>query len=263
MPSPFPGMDPYLESPAYWPGFHTRFVVALSDAIVTALPPGYYAEVEQHVWLEDEPGDDRHPFAIPDTYVADDGTDGSGTATLTRKKTKAVSAATTEVLLPKLKKRPHKYVAIVDQPGNRVVTVIELLSPSNKTGEDRDQYLLKRAEFFATKVNLVELDLLRDGERMPFGKPKPPKADYYALVGRGDHFPKASVWAWTVRDPCPVLPVPLKPADGDIELDLKPCFDHTFDGAGYRTRLRYDQSPDSPLRVADAEWATEKVLPKG
>ena len=260
MPSPFPGMDPYLESPTYWGGFHTRFIVALSDAISGQLPPGYYADVGQHVWLEDEPGDDRHPFATPDTYVAADDSSG-GTAVATRKKKKQAAPAL-EVSLPKLKKRPHKYVKIVDQPGNRVITVIELLSPANKTGEDRNAYLQKRTEFFAAKVNLVELDLLRDGQRMPFGKPKPPPADYFAMVCRGERHPKASVWAWTVRDPLPELPIPLKPADDDLELDLRACFDRTYDGAGYRTRLRYDRPPDSPLRVADAEWMTEKVLPK-
>lgn len=255
MPSPFPGMDPYLEGSVYWAGFHARFIVAISEAIVAQLPPGYYAEVEQHVWLEDEAGDDRYPFAIPDTYLADG---GAGTVVATRKK-KRQAAPALEVTLPKLTKRPHKYVKVVDKANNRVITVIELLSPSNKSGEDRDNYLLKRAEFFAAKVNLVELDLLRDGERMPFGKPKPPPADYYALVCRGH--PKASVWGWTVRDPLPVLPIPLKPADGEVELDLKPCLDRTYDGAGYRTRLRYDRPPESPLRVADAEWASANANP--
>ena len=259
MPSPFPGMDPYLEGSVYWAGFRARFIVAMSDAITGQLPPGYYAEVEQHVWLEDEAGDDRHPFAIPDTYLADNG-QGGGTAVASRKKNKAAPAL--EVTLPKLKKRPHKYVKILDKANSRVVTVIELLSPSNKSGEDRNNYLQKRAEFFAAKVNLVEVDLLRDGERMPFGKPKPPPADFYALVCRGERHPKASVWAWTVRDPLPVLPIPLKLADGDIELDLKPCLDRAYDGAGYRTRIRYDRPPESPLRVADAEWIAEKVLPK-
>lgn len=259
MPSPFPGMDPYLEGSVYWAGFHTRFVVAISDAIVAQLPAGYYAEVEQHVWLEDEAGDDRYPFARPDTYVGDDESDG-GTAIVTRKKKKKEVTPALEVTLPKLLKRPHKYVKIVDKDDNRVVTVLELLSPSNKSGEDRDKYLQKRSEIFAVKVNLVELDLLRDGDRMPFGKPKPPAADYYALVCRGGQHPKASVWGWTVRDPFPLLPVPLKTADGDIELDLKPCFDRTYDGAGYRTRIRYDQPPESPLRVADAKWATENGI---
>lgn len=167
-----------------------------------------------------------------------------------------------EVTLPKLKKRPHKYIKVVDKANNRVVTVLEVLSPSNKSGEDRENYLLKRAEVFAAKVNLVELDLLREGERMPFGKPRPPQADY-SLVCRGGQHPKASVWAWTVRDPLPVLPIPLKSTDEDIDLDLKPCFDRAYDGAKYRTRIRYDQPPESPLRVADAKWATENGFGAG
>ncbi len=251
MPSPFPGMDPYLEGSVYWAGFHASFIVHIRDAIVARLPPSYYAEVEQHIWLENAAGDDRHPFAIPDAYLADG---GGGTAVATRMKKKAASPAL-EVTLPKLLKRPHKFVKIVDKEDNRVVTVLELLSPSNKSGPDRDDYLRKRSEYFSAKVNLVELDLLRDGERMPFGKPRPAPADYYFFVCRGH--PKASVWGWTVRDPLPVLPIPLKPADGEVELDLKPCLDRTYDGAGYRARIRYDRPPESPLRVADAEWVSE------
>ncbi len=249
MPSPFPGMDPYLEDPAYWSGFHTRFIVALGAALTGRLPSGYYADVEQHVWLEDEEGDDRRPFAIPDSYVADDG--GGGTAVAVA----AVTTASAEITFPKLKKRPHKYVAVVDQPGNRVVTVIEVLSPANKSGDDREAYLLKRAEYFAARVNVVELDLLRDGERLPMGRPRPAPADYCAVVCRANRYPKASVWGWTVRDPLPVLPIPLKPADGEIALELRPCLDRAYEDAGYHTRLRYDQPPESPLRVADAEWA--------
>ncbi len=186
MPSPFPGMDPYLEDPAEWAGFRLTVLVAVAEAIARRLPPNYFADIDQFNWPDKEP---------PPKRKAD-------------------------VIARKLLKRPHKYVEVVDKANNRVVTVIEVLSPSNKSGEDRDGYLQTRAEYFAAKVNLVELDLLRDGERVPFDKPKPPPADYYALVCRGDRHPKAPVWGWTVRDPLPVLPIPLKPADGDIALEL-------------------------------------------
>ena len=199
MPSPLPGMDPYLEDPAYWSGFHTRYVVALSTALTRVLPTGYYADVEQHVWLEGDGPDAREQFAVPDAYVAHDG----GTATV-------ATVPNTEVTLPKpAKRKGPKFVRIADQPGNRVVTVIEALGPSNKdAGEDRDNYLRKRDEYLLSGTNLVEIDLLRDGERVPFGRPKPPPADYYVLISRADRFPKASVWAVTVRDPLPVLPIP-------------------------------------------------------
>ena len=257
MPSPFPGMDPYLEAPAFWSGFHARYVVALSAALTHVLPRGYYADVEQHVWLQGADPDEREPFAVPDNYVADrNGTDhanGGGVATLT------ATAVNTEVTLPKpARRKGSKFVEIVDQPGNRVVTVIEILSPSNKdAGDDRDAFLRKRSEYLLTNTNLVEIDLLLDGERLPMGKPKPPRADYYALVSRADRFPKASVWAFTVRDPLPNLPIPLKPADGEVVLSLRGCLDRAYDDAGYQNRFDYTKPPAVALRADDAAWAAE------
>ncbi len=249
MPSPFPGMDPYLEHPAYWSGFRSTFIVHIRSALTRALPKGYYADVEQHVWLEGDDPDERHPFAKPDGYVAErEGGDGSAVATI------PATIASTEVTLPKPEKKGHKFVKIVDQPGNRVVTVIEVLSPSNKeSGKDRDAYLYKRNEYLHTGTSLVEIDLLFDGERVPMGKPRPPQADYYALVSRANRFPKASVWAFTVRDPLPVLPVPLKPADGEIVLALRPCLDRAYEDAGYQNRIDYAHPPAVALSTADAK----------
>jgi hypothetical protein len=256
MPSPFPGMDPYLEHPAYWSGFHSTFIVHIRAAITRALPKGYYADVEQHVWLEGDDPDEREPFAIPDGYVAErGGTGGTAVASL------PVTLPNTEVRLPKLEKKGHKFVKIVDQPGNRVVTVIEVLSPSNKEpGENRDAYLYKRKEYLHSGTNLVEIDLLFDGERVPMGKPRPPRADYYALVSRAHLFPRASVWAFTLRDPLPNLPVPLKPADGEIVLGLRPCLDRAYEDAGYQNRLEYTKPPAVALSTADSKWAAELLL---
>jgi hypothetical protein len=249
-------MDPYLEHPAYWSGFHTRFIVAISASLSHLLPKGYYADVEQHVWLEGNEPNGREPFAVPDGYVAHKsatGEAGGGVATL------VATTPVTEVTLPKpVKRKGHKFVRIVDQPGNRVVTVIEVLSPSNKeSGDDREAYLNKRNEYLLSGTNIVEIDLLRDGERVPFGRPRPPIADYYALVSRADRFPKASVWAFTVRDPLPVLPVPLKPADGAVPLDLRASLDRAYDDAAYQNRIDYTAPPALALRKPDAEWASD------
>ena len=258
MPSPFPGMDPYLEAPGYWSGFHTTFIVALRGAITRALPSGYYADVEQHVWLQGDDPETREPFAVPDNYVAEKNghSSGGGTAVL------LATDPSVEVTLPKpTKHRGAKFVKIVDQPGSRVVTVIELLSPSNKaSGDDRDGYLEKRNDYLLTGTNLVEIDLLRGGERLPFGRPKPPLADYYALVSRADRFPKAAVWAFGVRNPLPVLPIPLKPADGEIPINLRACLDRAYDEAGYQNRIDYSKPPTETLQKVDAEWATELLM---
>ncbi len=253
MPSPFPGMDPYLESPAFWRGFHSRFLVAISDVLMEELPAGYYAEIEQHFWLEGDDPDERISFAHPDAYVAGGGIRGTASVML------ASTAPTSEVTFAKpSKKKMAKLLSITDAAKNRVITVIELLSPANKTpGPGRDSYLAKRNEYILSGTHLVEIDLLRDGDRLPLGRPKLPQADYYALVSRAEQYPRVAVWAFTVRDPLPVLPIPLKIEDGEVPLSLKACLDTVYQRTGYKSRIDYASPPDSPLRTPDAIWAVE------
>lgn len=145
MPSPFPGMDPYIEDAALWCGFHTTMIVSISGSINKALPAGYYADIEQHVWLQDEDFDVRETFGYPDAYVAGHSNTDGAVAVATEKQV----SVSTEVTLAKIpRKSQQKFVKIVDQPGNRVITVIELLSPSNKhNGPEREQYLGMRDQY--------------------------------------------------------------------------------------------------------------------
>ena len=259
MPSPFPGMDPYLEAPTYWRGFHSRFLVAISDALMEKLPPGYYAEIEQHVWLEGDDTDERISFAYPDAYVAADGTGGVSATT------SVATAPTSEVTFAKpTKKKNAKYLSITEAAKNRIVSVIGLLSPANKSpGEGRESYLAKRNEYILSGTHVVEIDLLRDGDRLPLGRPKLPPADYYAFVSRAEQYPRVAVWAFGVRDPLPTLPIPLKPEHGDIPLSLKACLDTVYARAGYINRINYAAPPESPLRKIDAAWAAELLSNRG
>lgn len=250
-------MDPYLEDPAYWSGFHTRFNVHLAEVITERLPQGYYADVEQHVWLQGEDSESESTaFGYPDVFIVEkNGRSAGSVLTATR------PTAETRFPLPE-KKKGAKFVKIVDRKENRVVTAIEVLSLSNKTrGEGLEDYLEKRKEYVLSGTNLVELDLLREGERIPVGRPKLPDADYFAFTSRADMFPTMQLWAWTVRDPLPALPIPLKPAHGFIVLSLKECLNRTYDAAAYRTRIEYAEPPAYLLRPSDAEWAAT-FLPK-
>jgi hypothetical protein len=253
MASPFPGMDPYLEAPAFWPGVHTTLVVEMRREIARQLPSGYYAEIDQYVWVQ-EADPDRGPLVgKPDAFVAASSPVPAGTAAIAI----AEPTARTALAAPK-KKKGNRYIRIVDQTGNRVVTVIELLSPANKDpGGDRDNYIAKRNEYLATGTNLVEMDLLRAGDRVPLGKPSPPPADYYVLVSRAKDFPRADVWGFTVRDAIPGIPVPLNPGSGTIPLFLRPGLDLAYEDAGCERRIDYSHPPAPPLRKADAEWAEE------
>lgn len=244
MPSPFPGMDPYLEAPAFWPGVRATLVVEMRREIARHLPAGYYAEIDQYVWVQ-EADTDRGPLVgKPDAFVATSGPVAAGAAPIAI----AEPTAQTTLAVPK-KKKGNRYVRIMDQAGNRVVTVVELLSPANKdSGGDRDNYIAKRKEYLATGTNLVEIDLLRAGDRIPLGKPAPPPADYYILVSRAKDFPRADVWGVTVRDAIPGIPVPLDPGSDPIPLALRPPLDLAYEDAGSTTHSPHHRRWAEPTR---------------
>lgn len=253
MPSPFPGMDSYLEGPKYWPGLHLSLIVMIRAALNRHLTANYYAEVDQYVWLETEEDDPERRGVRPDTFVIPtrpSARPAGGAAVLSAPSGRVTLAS------PK-KKRGKRFVRIVDKDRNNVVTVLELLSPSDKgAGKDRANYLLKREQYLAAGVNLVEIDLLRGGTRAPLGEPVP-DGDYYTFVCRADEFPKADVWAFTVRDPFPVVPVPLKPEEPPLALDVREPLDRVYEDARYEGRIDYTEPPVPALRPTDAEWAAD------
>lgn len=251
MPSPLPGMDPYLEG-SLWAGTQGSLIYTIRAALTHSLPAGYFAEMDQYVWLQTADGEITR-LGQPDFLI---GT-GAGIRDAGGPGGLAVAEPTSRTALASpRKKKGNRYVRIVDQNDNRVVTVIELLSPSNKDqGEDRENYIAKRKDYLVTGTNLVEIDLLRSGDRIPLGKPTPPPADYYILVSRAEEFPRADVWGFSVRDRIPVVPVPLKQGDRAVPLSLRECLDRAYDDAGYGMRINYSRPPVPALRAADAEWA--------
>ena len=252
MPSPFPGMDPYLEEPAFWGGLHSRLIAALDGALSRLLPEGYFSDVDEHVWLQAEEPDDRRLLGRPDNFVTHrNGSGGHRPASGI-----AVAEPTTDAVMPSQKRETQKYLRIVGPDGATVVTAIEVLSPSNK-GSDRAPYLAKRGEYLAARTNLVEIDLLRDGLRMPMGRPSTPGGDYYYFVSRGASYPAVQVWRFTVRNRMPNFPVPLREKDSDLAIPFQSLFDAIYDTKRYSTRIDYSLPPVPPLRSLDAEWAAD------
>ena len=250
MPSPFPGMNPYLEQSHLWRDFHNSYLVALRAALTPRVVPKYLIEYEESLYI-DPTGDEPRLFAVADTAVADSGsaeqaTGGSETAT-------AVVAAPLTVTVPGVTKKKARRLVVRDSKSQEVVTVIEMLSPSNKAGgADREKYLEKRVEVLTSSANLVEIDLLRGGQRMPIRKL--PECDYYVLVSRAWERPPMGLWPLTVRDPLPSIPIPLRPGEDEPLLNLKAALDRTYDEAGYVHRI-YRTPPEPPLSPEDAEWA--------
>lgn len=251
MPSPFPGMDPYLEDPWIWPDFHLTFAVALRTELNRHLPAGYVALVDRYVWVQEPETEERKRLGKPDVFLTGEGgSEGAPAA--------AAVVAPVEITLPSLTDKGIPYVKLVDRTNRRLVTVIELLSPANKTtGKDRDAYVMKQCEYLASDVNVVEMDLLRKGERLPWIAPSMTAAAYYVMVSRAAQRPRALVWPFTVRDPLPTVAIPLSVRDGDVTLELATCMNQAYDSAGYARELDYTQPPNPPLDEPDATWARE------
>jgi hypothetical protein len=248
--SPFPGMNPYLEDHDLWPDFHGSFLIELRSQLNLVLPKGYVARWDRYTWVDEDDGE--RLLGRPDVYVSEPkfpSPPNGGVATL---------SAPAIVTLPTIEAKGKPVVKIIDARGKRVVTVIEMLSPANKSrGVDHDAYLARRQEYLQSGTNLVEIDLLRGGQRAPF-EGQPSACDYCILVSRATDFPSAGFWPLTIRDVLPAIPVPLDPGVAEVPISLQACFTPVFEKGRYDEDIDYSQSPPPPaLRPSDADWARE------
>ncbi len=252
MPSPFPGMNPYLEQEEIWQDFHQSFIPLVRAVLAEQLRPAYVVKVEEHLFIHELPAEERRLLGRADASRA------------TPRPAPGLPSAVALLEAPSYVRLPvavdverHSYLEIRDRRGRELVTVIELLSPSNKRpGPDREQYLAKRLQFLHSNVHLVEIDLLRGGPRLPVDELT--ECDYYALVSRWEDRPRAGVWPIRLRDPLPVLPIPLRAPDPNARLDLQQVLHRVYDEAGYADYL-YAGTPQPPLIADDAAWARQYV----
>jgi len=259
MPSPFPGMDPFIEGQK-WEDFHASFITAIRDALVPVVRPKYIVDVERRIYLE------RNDPAEPvQTLVADaaiyhrfdhlsEGSGGSYVAV-----TNEPSIKPKVCTLPYFEEHRETFITIRRGSPARVVTVIELLSPTNKRKgtEGRDQYLDKIHALLRTSVSLVEIDLLRGGERPAVSDPPP--GDYFAMVSKPKPRPLAEVYGWSLADPLPRILIPLSIEDPDVPLDLQAAFNLVYDRAGYDYAINYKHRVIPSLRETEQTMITKVV----
>ena len=254
MPSPFPGMDPYLEGPR-WMGFHHQLVSEIARQLAPKLRPKYVALTTERVVIETpETAGAGSEARYPDVSVTPSGLGGQVSAEA------AVTRAPVELLTVAPEAVPHGSLEIRDAGSESLVTAIEVLSPSNKRGEGRDEYLERRGRFLRSTAHLVEIDLLRTGHRVPMRQPLP-QGDYFVLVGRRERRPLTEVWPIQLGQRLPEVPVPLLEGDADVELDLQGAFNAVYDAVGYDLLLKYDHPPQVPLTPQQRAWA-ETILAK-
>lgn len=245
---PFPGMNPWLENPTLWKGVHQRLITALADLLAPQLEPRYFVAVETHTYISTSPTlpiQSRYPDVsvlkiseAPVPYVT------APTATM---------PVVVELPLPEPYDEPYLEVRLL--PDGQVVTVIELLSHTNKrTGEERRSYLQKREALIDSDVHFVEIDLLRAHPPMPYTEHL--SADYRIFVHRREMRRKAHLYPFTVQQAIPTFPLPLLPDDQEPQVDLGALLHDLYDRARYRLVIDYSKPPTPVLRDDDAAWAT-------
>ncbi|MBW4541337.1 MAG: DUF4058 family protein [Myxacorys chilensis ATA2-1-KO14] len=259
MPSPFPGMNPYLEQPVFWSSFHTRFMVAIADAITPNLRPKYYVDVETRTYVDET--DEELLVGIPDALVLSP----TQTSPLTPGRNPTHSAVQTrplQVRLPMPEEVRERYLEVREVGTDAVITVIEVLSPKNKrTGAGRTLYQKKRQKVLKSLSNLVEIDLLRGNSPMPMTGAVG-KSDYRILVSRESSRPIADLYGFTLQEPIPQFLLPLKSDDEELAVDLQAVLGGVYERASYELRIDYHQPvPPPKLLPEEQQWVDELLAP--
>ena len=257
--SPFPGMDPWLER--FWGDIHSRFVVYLADQVNERLPRDLQARVEESLTVDT---DDYRRTIYPDSHVVEEQFDTStGNVAIAVAQSTAIA---TQPMLVSLgsEHRTQRHIEIIDRnSGGRVVTAIELLSPANKCSElGRKAYHQKQHEYRSAGVNLMEIDLVRDGAwilALPDDLvPAECRSPYMICVRRVTRPSLAELFPVSLREPLPNVLLPLRPADADILVQLQPLLDDCYRRGRYDS-LDYSRPLSPPLNEADHAWAMELI----
>ncbi len=264
MQSPFPGMDPYIEACGLWEDFHLDLIGELKRTLARAAPERYLVRTGERSYLVlvESEGKVTRPF-MPDISVT----------TTERRPKPSRKRGGTALAEPVLGEEPLVLRAFIEEehreafveiyeatPEQRLVTTIEVLSPSNKRANSpgRELYLRKRQSIMLEGVNLVEIDLLRGGERMPMFDPWP-SSPYTLMVARAKKPYACLVWQGYFRKPLPTIRVPLAKPDPDIPLDLQPLIDSTYERSRYAQSIDYTQSLNPPLAPEETSWLQQQL----
>lgn len=250
MPSPFPGMDPYLEG-NYWTSFHTLFATEIARQLAPKLRPKYVAMPEKRFDIVDE-GSLAIEAVYPDVSIS------SGKASEDMRAAAAVASAPFLLQTVMEESAPHTWIEIRDAASRRLVTTVEILSPWNKRGMGREEYLGKRRKLLHSSSHLIEIDLLRRGHRLPM-KDTLPAGAYYVFVSRVRTRPMLEVWPIGLHESLPTIPVPLLPGDDDVALDLQAAFQNAYDSASFDLVLDYNRPPELPLSAEQTAWLAERL----
>jgi hypothetical protein len=257
--NPFPGMNPFLQ--AYWSDVHTRLVVAVADQLAEQLPDGLVTRTEESVSIAESSDSYR-----PDVAVVEDLSDSH--SPLRMQESAAASAIRfTEPIVVLSEPETERWVEIREANG-RLITAIEVLSPSNKSDQGWREYRNKQQDLLAAGVNLVEIDLIRGGQHVlavALDAFEPPTGTYHLVcVVRQRSIPswRREIYPCPLREPLPTIRVPLRPGDSDAALAIQPLIDGIYRvGRYWMTAHRRELRP--PLPPEESAWVEERLKAAG
>jgi hypothetical protein len=256
-------MDPFIEACGPWGDFHQEIISEIKHALAELVPEHYLVRAGErsYVVLVEEDGKNSHPI-VPDVSV-----------TTERRRKPTRRKAGTAVEEPTFKSEPIVMRALIEEehreafveiyeasPEQRLITSIEVLSPSNKRPNTAgwDLYRRKRQSLLLGEANLVEIDLLRGGERMPMLDAWP-NSPYTTLVARARKYGVCRVWPLYFQIPAPSIPIPLANPDPDIFLNLQMMIDSIYKRSRYARSIDYRKPLTPPLADAEVAWLEKQL----
>jgi len=251
--NPFPGVNPYIEAEGYWQDFHRTFINYLREAVLTKLPDGYDATIDEHTLVIDP--ESKHKLNIPDVAILRTRRPAIDPPDRTRTFVPSSGAVLLEPAPVVVEERREVWIEIRRRVNDDLITSIEVLSPSNKQFPGWEEFRVKRENVLVGGANLVDIDLLVAGRRLRFKQPLP-AGEYYAYVTRAAQRPQTEVFSWPLQQRCPMIPIPLASTDPDVQIELQDVFDLAFTRGGYPRRLEY-AAVLTTLEPTVANWAAE------
>jgi hypothetical protein len=257
MPSPFPGMDPYIEMPRIWTDFHGALPGEIRAELNRHIRPTYFAMLVSYLTyevIEVTPSESIGP---------DVGIWQRNAGPLTTAVAPVVQTAPVESVVALELPLELFSVEIRTAADDLLVTSIEILSPVNKqrSHDAHLDYLRKRRDLLRSAAHLIEIDLLRAGVRPPLEQ-RVPLAPYYVMLSRATRRPHVSVWPLPLNTQLPVIPVPLLEPDPDVPMDLGAIVASVYERGGYDTRIDYRQSvPPPALSAEESAWVEALLAP--
>ena len=252
--NPFPGMNPFFEQ--RWRDAHATLIVYLRDAMQERLPPDLIVGAEEEavtIGVGESAKHYRPDVQIREPWTVKEPSPAAAALQLP-------ATAPTEPIRVLVEEEVDRWLEIRDMTG-RLITVLELLSPTNKLEPvERDHYLRKRRSFMSGGANLVEIDLVRQGSWVfaqgVRGVLQRAGACYGIGVWRAARPEEHEVYPIRLRERLPAIRVPLRPTDADVVLDLQPLIDQCHERGRYHL-LNYRLALQPPLSPEDAAWAED------